>query len=223
MKKRNKKARITLLSPEELRARRATIDATQQARAADRALVQAAEGRKVENWGLNGDGGLYDYKRHVGTRMTRDAAGKPRGVWRANPFTVLVTRGTIGRDEGHAGMDWLGIYAAAHRLDGPPEEGRIAPADPDAGWSHEDRHRFYVRLLAAVAERLTAKSRQLAEAFAQALVEEDRPPDWRTLVERELAVADPAKQTVRFQVMCEELIDAIPRARKAVREVYEAA
>ncbi len=209
-RKRNAQARITLPTPEQIRARR---EAENDAR-----LRREADGRdaakRPENWGLNGDGGLYDYRRHVGTQTARDGAGRARTVWRDNPFTRLVTRGVISADEGNAGMDLLRIYASARGLDGPPDPER-GGGGGESAWNRDDRRMHYGRLYAAILAGLSRRSRALAEAFTLAWVEGDRPPDWRDIVADVLDVADPARQTVRFQVLCEELVDVIPAVKRA--------
>lgn len=206
-RKRNAQSRITVLSPEQIRARREAEN--------DQRLRREAEGRdaakRPENWGLNGDGGLYDYRRHAGVQVARDGAGRTRTVWRDNPFTRLVTRGVISAGEGHAGMDWLRIYASAKGLDGPPDPERSGIGE--SAWDRDDRRLHYGRLSAAVLDGLSRRSRALAEAFAHAWVEQDRPADWRDIVAEVLDVTDPARQTVRFQVLCEELVDVIPKAK----------
>ncbi|MFT4076862.1 MAG: hypothetical protein QM647_15155 [Asticcacaulis sp.] len=216
-KKRNRKARTTIPTPAEMRAIR---EAQEQARK-DRELMKTAEGKKVENWGPNMEGGLYDYKRHVGTQMTRDDRGKPRGIWRTNPFVALATRDTITQDEGNAGMDYLRFHASSKGLEGPPEP--AGAPDHTKEWGKEDRKRYYIRLCAAVLALMTMRSRQLISAFAFALIEEDRPLEWRGIIEHELGEKDPAKQVTRFQVMCEELIEVIPKARKELRDFYDRA
>lgn len=213
-RKRDRKSRITIPTPEEIRARREAQELAKLKREA----VERHKQAQPAGFGLNED--QMKLQAFAGTNITRDDRGKPRGCWRTNPFTALIERGTITQDESNAGMDLLRFYAASKGLDGPPEPGR-APTQSE--WSKEDRRQYHIRLYAAVMARLTRNTSTLANAYAYALIEEDRPIEWRGIIERELQVTDRAKQVVRFQVMCEELIDAIPAAKKEVNEHYDRA
>lgn len=213
-KRRDRKSRITIdMTPEAIAARREAAEVS----ALERKAHERSEGRKPENWGAE-----LTHNRLIGTETKTDRKGRVRGAWRSNPFTLLVQKGTLKDDQGNAGHDLLRIYAAAKGLEGAAEEKPYwKRTDDPLSWGAEDRKQYNIVLLAAIMAELSKPSRALAEALAYALIEEDRPVSWGGIVQATTGAATAQRQSERMVMLCEELVEAIPAARKAVKERNE--
>lgn len=199
-------------SPEEMRRRRDAADTARLLREA----AEAAKARQPEGFGVNE--ASLSLAQNAGTEIRRDGHGKARSLWRSNPFKLLLDSGALSHDDANAAHDLIEIYARSKGLAGAPAPSGVVVdgGNPDA-WGAEDRRQYNIRLIALIMDSLSLKSAALARAFCLAIVEQDRPLDWRAIVAQTIGEAARDRQTTRMQVLCEELCERIPTCRKALK------
>lgn len=206
---RNRKGRITI-----------SADPAEMKRKAEEARLKVEEQRRQAEkqpagFGVNED--ALEMAVNADVQVKRDKGGRIKSAWRTNPFVLLRGKGTISDDEANAGEDMVAIYAASKGLEGAPEDKPYWQYDPE-GYGPEDRKRFHIRLFAGIMARLSESSRKIAEAIAYAMIEEDRPMVWAGIVQRVTGAATMQRQSERFVMMCEELVNHIPAVYKQLLE-----
>jgi hypothetical protein len=149
--------------------------------------------------------------RAQGAEVTTDRGGKIISARRSNVFTLLLSRGTITPNQHDAAYRLAQDWATWKGLDGGPEPG-AGKVDGSSG-SRElvtDRMIQAGRRIFGTMEQIGWPIERLLVAFMVATVEEDRPMQWRGIVERVTREARRDHQTA-----------AVVEALEALRQVYE--
>jgi len=152
----------------------------------------------------------------AGANVKTDAAGRIISAWRTNVFQVFLTRKTIDQDQFSAAHRLAQTWAIWKGLEGKREQlmevvcgsGELEP--PETGFIAAQRQEEAGARVATILFSLSRQDAALIAAFMVATVEEDRPMEWRGIVERETGIAVRDRQT-----------EAVVQALTALRSVYE--
>lgn len=151
-----------------------------------------------------------------GAEVNVDKSGRIVSAYRSNVFNLLLRTRTITQNQHDAAYRLSLEWATWKGLDG-----RGAPDEPVDGGSGcaeliTDRMINAGRVVNRILSEFEPASRRLIEAFMEATVEQDRPMQWRGIVQRETGITDAREQT-RFTV------DALEGLRRVYEEPRRAA
>lgn len=150
-----------------------------------------------------------------GATVKTDAAGRIVSAWRTNVFNLLLTRKSITADHYIAASTFCDQWAAWKGLDGGPDRGEKVDGSSGSKELVTDRMIKAGREIADTLDRLDRTHAKLLCAFAVATVEEDRPMEWRGIVERETTITVRDKQTALVVAMLDELRAVYEGPRRA--------
>lgn len=162
-----------------------------------------------------------------GATVRRDRAGHIISAYRSNVFNLLLTRGTITQGHHDAAADLCELWAVWKGLDGKADNGGEfvdnGRTPPDRRCLVSDRQIRAGKDLygderrVGIMNTLAPHHRKLLEAYMVATVEEDRPMEWRGIVEATVGIASRDKQVNIVVGSLEELriILQEPRERAA--------
>lgn len=147
-----------------------------------------------------------------GATVKTDAAKRIISAYRTNVFNLLLTRKTITADHYLAASTFCDAWATWKGLDGSGEL-TAEKVDGSAGSKElvTDRMIKAGREITLTLDELDKLHARLLCAFAIATVEEDRPMDWRGLVQKTIGGSVSREGEVRLVVA---MLDAL-------RDVYE--
>lgn len=146
-----------------------------------------------------------------GATVTTDRAGQIISARRSNVFTLLLARGTITPNQYDAAYRLAQDWATWKGLDGRGDGGTEF-VDGGSGCAElvTDRMIQAGRRVANVSRDLAPHHMKLLTAFMVATVEEDRPMDWRGIVDRICG------ETAR-----DDRSGKVVGALEALRQIYE--
>jgi len=147
-----------------------------------------------------------------GATVTTDRAGHVISAYRSNCFNLLLSRGTITTNQYYAAHRLALDWAAWKGIDGKPD-GVKERVDEEIGNSRAlvtDRMLHAGRRVAEAMRQLGVAERRVIEGLLIATVEEDRPMEWRGIVERQVGETRKPKQ-----------VDLVVGALEHLREHYE--
>lgn len=138
------------------------------------------DGRRPENWGAE----IPDLPNHAGTEANKDHKGRIVSAWRSNVANRLYAHKAITTDHVAAFQGLCGDWAGWKGLDGTA--GHAEKVDGGRGCAELVTDRMMKCHLSVewCLSQVGPLSRALLEAFCVASVEEDRPMEWRGLVQK---------------------------------------
>jgi hypothetical protein len=132
-----------------------------------------------------------------GATLTLDKAGRIISAYRSNCFNLLLQRGSITPNQHDAAYTLAKDWAAWKGLDGKPETyGETVDGGQGCHELITDRMIRGGNAVSAAFHDLNGAQVALLTAFMVATVEEDRPMDWRGIVERVTGETVRDRQTV---------------------------
>lgn len=151
-----------------------------------------------------------------GATVKLDSARRIMSAFRSNVFTRLLDSKTITLGQHDASETLRADWAAWKGLDGRPEQGEYV--DGGSG-SHElltDRMINAGRKVERDLAQVGPMDRALLEAFMVATVEEDRPMQWRGIVERVTGATQAVRQSQMVVAALENLRRVYAEPRREV-------
>jgi hypothetical protein len=139
-----------------------------------------------------------------GATVKVDSAGRIISAFRSNVFNLLLSRGTITPNQHDAAHTLCLAWARWKGLDGRPEAAGLVQGGEGCREIVTDRMIRGGREVEAALSSVETLSRIILEQFAIATVEEDRPMQWRGVMER-IGIKSRDKQVTAVIAALEQL------------------